>query len=68
MHMPDYIDEPINVNAHDICMLMNELTQQSEVFYGRFSAINRLTKYDKLCCAIQCVFVQFQQVSNGKYI
>ena len=49
MHMPDYIDDPINVNAHDICMLMNELTQQSEVFYGRFSAINSLTKYDKLC-------------------
>lgn len=50
-HIPDYNehDEPISMNAADICVSMNELMKKSEVLYAQFSAINSLTKYDKLC-------------------
>jgi len=43
-HIPDYNDNPITIEAADICIAMKELIKQSETFHAQFVAINSLTK------------------------
>lgn len=48
-HIPEYIDDPITIDANDHCNIITQLINQNERFYAQFNAINNLTKYDKLC-------------------
>jgi hypothetical protein len=64
-HIPDYNDEPITIEAADICIAMKELLKQSEVFHAQFVAINSLTKYDKLC--IEDNKISIQKLSPWRY-
>lgn len=56
--VPDYNDEPIAINAADICISMVELTKQSEAFCAQFAAIVNLTEHDKLCIVDNKLFIQ----------
>ena len=57
-HIPDYIDDPITIDANDLCNTMSQLINQNEIFCAQFSAINSLTKYDKLCICENKLLVQ----------
>lgn len=64
-HIPDYNEETMSMNANDICVSMTKLMKQSEIFYAQFSAINSLTKYDKLC--IEDNKLSIQKLSPWRY-